>query len=156
MGALFHKTKAQYPWELWVNDTRYAEPDEGFARPPSNQVILLHPNAGYEFGGEGEERLRPALILEILGYNWWRWDESGEMRRPFGASAVVSVADRVGYKRWSVGGAVHILNRYTVGATWMRGEDGGGVAFFANLDVAEVFRRSSSKLRAISEALPVR
>ncbi len=114
--AYFSDSYSQYPWELAWNSARYKR-SSTLAEPPTRQFILAHPGAAFEIvDQDGEQSLEEALILEAIGLYRWRYEDN-KLRRPFGASLVLSwrgsTGDDVGY-----GVLVHLPRSWSLGVTY--------------------------------------
>lgn len=85
--AYHNKTRAIYPWELWINGYLIHESqDKGFAEPPNRQILFLHPSAGLEYRFSEDDRMQEALLLDVIGLYWWKWggENEAEVKRPLG------------------------------------------------------------------------
>jgi hypothetical protein len=127
--AYFDETLVQFPWELGLNSWRFsrkAKRSRGFVLPPSNQLIFLHPMAGLEYIGSAPEgsRLEPAVGLEVLGFNFWKWNDSNEPATAFGLSVVAAFSDRQGTQAGGIGVLARYNHRYAVTTTFRAGKVG--------------------------------
>jgi hypothetical protein len=134
----FFRTHSQYIWELFLNERRHRgerASDRGndlFARPPRDQIILLHPNAAYEYVGGGtrnDKSYRPIVFVEVLGYSRFGWDEdmkngTATFRPGFGASLVATYTPDNTGSHLGYGFIVHAYNKYSLGVT--RRDTGAG------------------------------
>ena len=149
----FNKARSQYPWELAVNDLRYNPPVDKFVEPPRDQIILLHPGLGVEYVQDAEvNRFQPVLVVELIGYNFWRWTDRG-MGTSLGASAVMNLSDHPGYDTLSWGGVIHINQQYSFGVTHSTGPSGGATRVFMSMNVADLVPSKSVKLHKIYDEL---
>jgi hypothetical protein len=85
--AYHNETRAIYPWELLVNGYLVHESqDKGFAEPPNRQILFLHPSAGLEYRFSENDRMQEALLLDVIGFYWWKWggENETEVKRPLG------------------------------------------------------------------------
>lgn len=119
--AYFSSAYSQYPWELALNSSRYKR-SPALAEPPTRQFILAHPGVAYEIIKEdGEQTLKESLILELVGFHRWQFD-GDKLRRPFGASLLVSwhgsTGDEVGY-----GVILHLPRSWSLGVTYRQDSD---------------------------------
>lgn len=131
--AYFADAHSQYPWELALNSSRYQR-SPVLAEPPTRQLILAHPSVAFEIvEQDGEEVLEEALVLEVFGVHTWRF-EGDRLRRPFGASLVVSwhggAGDDTGY-----GVLFHLPRSWSLGVTY---RDDDFSALF-NADLGKLF-----------------
>ena len=72
----------QFSWEYAINSARMkrtGKNPQGFEPIPTSQIIFLHPGASLEWRdarkGSTDSRTKPAVYLEVLGINKWRWNE---------------------------------------------------------------------------------
>lgn len=144
--AYFDEALFQYPWELMINGVWLQRHDErprdehgnrlGFLAAPTSQWILFHPNVAMEYvssAADGQQ-LKPALYVELFGYNHWRWSEPGTMRNALGWSLLASYADRAAADDWRYGVMLHYGNRFDIGITY-DSESKGGV--LVSMDFAQ-------------------
>jgi len=72
--------------------------------PPRYRAIFLHPDIGVQYLREEPrgERLKPALVFQWVGYQWWDWkgDKVADVRA---LSLVSTVADTATQKRHGLG-----------------------------------------------------
>lgn len=103
--------------KIWRNNTE--KHPAGFRLPPSGQLILLHPSAGLDFliRDNQEEMVKPALFLEIIGYNWWNYKNDGSAGFAKGASFLVTYTGRSTATDWGYGAIFHFQNRYSIALT---------------------------------------
>ena len=89
-----YRTEAQplYFWEVGLNsalmstnllgkpcgDRDFDGVRRGFCEVPTGQVIFLHPEGGLRFSRSATktDELKPALLIEILGYYTWKWKDA--------------------------------------------------------------------------------
>ena len=127
--AYFDETLVQFPWELAFNSARFtraARAAHGFAMPPSNQWVLLHPMAGVEYVWSAAKgsRMTPAVAMEILGYNRWSWNAKNKPSGALGASVVAAFSDRAGAQNVGYGVLVRYAHKYSVTVTSRGGKAG--------------------------------
>lgn len=144
----FDEARLQFPWELWVNGLRYGRVNRkagGFAEPPRDQIILAHPGVGMEYvrGAESGSRLEPALLIELIGYNRWRWTQDGTMENAWGASLVQTYSDRAGLSSARPGIMVHWQNKYSVAFT----RNNGSTGILLSVDLAKAVARVEKDAR---------
>ena len=160
-----NEARVQYPWEMVVNGALYQrdinelEAEQGYELalvdrlPPDRQIILLHPGVGLEYvddatdGGHPE----PAVVMEWLGFNTWRYRGSGSdvtMARPLGVSLVTTLSDRDGGKSVGHGLAFHWNHTMTTGVTW---RSGGEVGLFISIGLADRFSSEQGRLSRIKD-----
>lgn len=133
------KGQHQYFWEVWINSLRMgkdlcpADPgsgiQRGFCAVPTSQVIAMHPDVGVRWvrSAASSSELKPALIVELLGYYRWEWrsPKSAEMTDRFGASLAAAYTDASSGNQWSIGPMFHFGDRYNLAFTKASGEKWG-------------------------------
>lgn len=143
----------QYIWEVWFNgrimETKSCPKDPGsgmslgFCRVPNEQWILLHPEAAMRFSNaaNSSSELKAALVVELLGYHHWRWQEANgkqtaEMEGRRGISLAATYTDTSKEKRWAFGPMFH-LGDYAFALTKAGG--GGRWSLVINLPLADKY-----------------
>jgi hypothetical protein len=143
----FQDARSQFWWEMALNSwtyERYTRGKEGLQPPPDHQIILIHPNIGYEYvRGVRGERYKEALVLEAIGYNTWSWTDEGEMKRPLGISLIASFSDRSEVRPWGYGVMLHYNNNLSLGVT--RHAENTGIVI--SLDLAKLFLNKDAKTK---------
>ena len=119
----------QYPWELTINycvshPERKGEsgwrsigcyvpiyshkllarasarsPDAGWAEPPNQRVIFMHPSVGFAYNRKqpAGNQFSPSLVMQWYGrYFWSDYDRRGRIKNPMGVSVVSAYADLAG------------------------------------------------------------
>jgi hypothetical protein len=127
--AYFDDARVQFPWELYVNGWFYGRENRrkgGFAEPPNDQFIFLHPGIGVEYvgGAPSGNRFEAALVLELIGYNRWSWTKAGKIDNAWGASIIQTYSDRAGMSSMRPGVMLHYQSKYSVAFTRKNGETG--------------------------------
>lgn len=117
--SYFAEARSQYPWELYVNSRRYeatVRGRSGVSGPPDWQWIVLHPDVGMQYvrSAAAGDRFKPALVLELVGYNRWSWGADHRPANAWGASLVRSYADTASVPSGAWGIAVHRNNKYSL------------------------------------------
>lgn len=160
-----NEARVQYPWEMLLNgyiyqrDINRLEADQGHELalvdrlPPDRQIILLHPGVGLEYVDDASDggRLEPAVVMEWVGFNSWRYRGSGSnvtMARPLGVSLVTTLSDRNGSKNVGHGLAFHWNHTMTTGITW---RSGGEVGLFISIGLADRFSSEQGRLSKIKD-----
>ncbi len=150
--AYFTEARTQFPHELWLNSTlyaaradRYCEEPGGFCTPPSHQWILLHPSLALEAVPDAPagNRVEPAVVVELIGYNRWRWD-GGTMGTGLGASIIAIASDRADTDELGYGLLLHYDHQWSLGLT--RRNDTTGIVLSYQL-----WNRSDSRLSGLRE-----
>ena len=127
--SYFADARSQYPWELFVNSWRYEETvrnREGISGPPAWQWIVLHPDVGLQYvdSAAAGDRFKPALVLELIGYNRWTWGGDNRPRNAWGASLVRTYADTASVPSGGWGIAIHRHSKYTLTLNRLEGKTG--------------------------------
>ncbi len=120
----FNNARSLYPWELWANSALYDRfaSDTGFANPPNNQLILLHPAPAMIYSPEADDTLEPGLLLELAGWYRWTWDdEGGAQGIPIGGSVILAWDGA--NNEPGIGGMIHLPRNWSIGATLNSDED---------------------------------
>jgi hypothetical protein len=144
----FTEARSQYPWELYVNSLVYESKlraDLGISGPPNWQWIVLHPDVGLQYVHDAAQgdRMLPALVLELIGYNRWRWGADGRPENAWGASLVRTYADSTSVSTGAWGIAVHRNSKYSIAVT--RGDGKTGVLL--SVDLAGAVTQASQEWR---------
>ncbi len=139
----FKRMKAETPFETALNTGRYGNSTDAarFARPPVDQIIFLHPSAGYEVTGFEAGDVAPTLLLEVIGYNRLSWTGGTISDWPVGISLAASYAlGETDADRLGVGALLHVQSAYSLGA-FVRGV-GGDNEWVAtvNFDLWQLFQ----------------
>ncbi|MEX0732016.1 MAG: hypothetical protein WED00_07805 [Aquisalimonadaceae bacterium] len=150
--AYFTEARSQFPWELWANgkryalhkDERYCDQQGGFCSPPEYQWILLHPGVALEYveGSPSGNRVEPALVLELIGYNQWTWN-GASMGTAFGGSVIGVVSDRADTEDVGYGIMLHYNHRWSIGIT----RHGGATGMFLSYELWETAETRVDSLR---------
>ena len=142
------EARSQTPIELAINSWRFKHDlaTEGFVRPPSQQIIALHPSVAMEYVGDADDgsRFEPALMVEWIGINRWRWrgGESPRMEDPIGVSLVSTYSDRAGTRDVGHGIVLHYKHVYSLGVT----RHGGDTGVFVSVDLQKLLMDKKEKL----------
>lgn len=127
--SYFADARSQYPWELLVNSWRYERTVRGklgISGPPDWQWIVMHPDIGMQYvrsAAQGD-RFKPALLLEVIGYNWWTWGDDHRPRNAWGVSLARTYADTASVPSGAWGVTVHRNNKYALTLTRREGKTG--------------------------------
>ncbi|MCP4451351.1 MAG: hypothetical protein GY809_07815 [Planctomycetes bacterium] len=143
----------QWPWELaFVNGPIYEytlKHEKGLGRVPEWQLIVAHPDVALEYvgGATDGDQFKPALMIEIIGADFWSWETGAKQKGPLGlpfplgAGLVATFTDRANSDDWGLGGVIHINHIYNLGAT-VRGSDTG---IFFSVNLAKLFEDKRKK-----------
>jgi len=149
----FDKSLPQWPWELaLVNGPIYGNTlkhEKGLGKIPDWQLIVAHPDVALEYvgGASDGDQFSPALMIEIIGANFWSWKDGAKQKGPLGfpiplgMGFITTFADRADADDWGFGGVIHFNHVYNVGATF-RGSDTG---IFVSVNLAKLFENKSKK-----------
>lgn len=116
----------QYFWEVWLNGRLMDCPQNekgipvGFCPVPTQQWLLLHPEAALVFNHKAGQSsdLQPSLTVELLGYHRWEWaGNNAQMRKRFGVSLLAAYSKHDGRNHWSFGPKFVFGAGYHLGVT---------------------------------------
>jgi hypothetical protein len=171
-NAYLYDAQFQYWWELAFNryletqcpgfhrsiaslisrSCAHGERDEfgnelGFREPPNFKATVLHPDLGvmYLDAEPNGDRFKPAVVIQVIGYEWWDWNASRiENRR--GLSLVATASDNSRVSALGVGLQFR-WGGYALALT----SHGGELAVTLNLDlvghIAEVNPKWAEELK---------
>lgn len=132
----FLKTmRSQTSIEQGINGWWYRRNETvAFSKPPSMQLIVLHPIALVEYldAAKDGDQLNEAYGLEVLGLNWW---EKREWYIPTGGSILALYSDREEVEGWGAGFALHFDSFYTLGIATHSGD----TSVFLSADLWKIF-----------------
>lgn len=130
---------SQYPWEVAINGRGVRGDD--WLKPPSRQIVLLHPSIGIEAAGTTLKRLRrhDVVMVEPLGLLFYRADRSSY----FGASAVVSLPSDADA---GIGVLLHAGPAVKLGWVW-RSQDAGGSGAIVSVDLFQWLSNAPAEFR---------
>lgn len=134
--AYFDEARSQTVIEYVVNGWIWHRDDvrlQGFPPPPTWQLILLHPGVSLEYADVPREsdRFKPAVHLEVLGFNRWRYAADGSMGPALGASLGLLYSDRDQTRDVRTLLQLHYRSRYSIGFSY--GDGDMGVTLSADL-----------------------
>jgi len=116
----FHTSSlAVLPWELALNNLSYKSAAAGFSGPPDYQWLLLHPSAAVVYDTRQNDKLQPAILLDVIGRYQWQWggQDNAQITRQFGYSLAMSWHGRSpGY-----GLAIHLPRNWSLALTRSHG-----------------------------------
>lgn len=141
----------QWPWENMINGAIYEKAIEGktgSVEPPTFQVIAAHPDVVLEYVPDAEDgqQFKGALMVEVVGVNFWKWKDNGDMGGvlfgyPVGVGLVTTFTDRAGLDDWGYGGILHLNHLFNIGVTVRDGD----VGYFVSANLARLFRKGTEK-----------
>jgi hypothetical protein len=149
----FDESIPQWPWELaLVNGPIYGNKlkhEKGLGKLPDWQLIVAHPEVALEYvdGAADGDQLKPALMVELVGADFWSWKDGAKQKGPWGSpiplglGLVATFTDRADSDDWGFGGIIHFNHIYNIGATF-RGSDTG---IFVSVNLAKLFENKSKK-----------
>jgi hypothetical protein len=139
----FNTVSVQFPWELAFNSWRFTENNaetlQNFPRAPNSKFILLHPSLGFEHIDTpgGDTSTNAAVVLEIFGYERWRWRGAKATNR-WGLSAIVSYADISGMDEIGYGVLLHTpVKNIAFGAVYRDGDAGSETGIVLNFNLSK-------------------
>jgi len=117
-------TRAQLPWELFVNNVIYSAnrpEDRIWHEPPNGAVVFVHPTVGLGLKDSKGKDSRINAVVEVLGYSRWSYDAKTYGRtNEWGVSAIAVYDKRDDAKDWSYGALVRTPLFNNVGFAWAR------------------------------------
>jgi len=144
----FSTARSQYLWELLLNGAVMGDSRQevggvrrGFRSVPHGQWLLLHPNVAFEYA-EAEpdgDRFAGTVLLDLVGYNRWRWNRDGSMGFALGASLIVAASDHAVHNDVGWGVMVHLNHRWSAGVVF-----GDTPTYVVSGDVAQLWTRVSN------------
>jgi hypothetical protein len=146
--SYFNEVSVQYPWELALNGWRFQkdisrEERAGFPRAPEQKLIALHPSPAFEYAEAigGEHSTQAAVVVELLGYERWRWRE-GKAANRVGVSLAASFTDVPGADAVGYGIVLHTpFRNVSIGAVWRDGDDGDSINLIFNVNLAALIQQ---------------
>lgn len=164
-NSYFNDAPLQYIWELganaWLIDwkegqkKREFEEDKkktgskiayvAYVEPPTWQLTILHPSVALDYvgGADAGSRLKPAVILEVIGANWWGYNKTNKATDVRGISAIVSYADRAGTKSTGAGVLVRWDTKYSLAVTRYGNDEG----IMLNIDLAQYIGEKNDRIK---------
>jgi len=146
-NSYFNDVSVQYPWELALNSWRFQksvqiEQRMRFPRAPEQKLIALHPSPAFEYAKVSHERSsQAAVVVEVLGFERWRWREGAAISR-IGASIAVSFSDVPGADTMGYGLMFRTpMRNMSVGAVWRDTDEGDSINLIFNFDIARLIQK---------------
>lgn len=109
----------------------------GWRAVPEYHIVYFHPDVGAQYNTEEPkgDRLKPSLVFQWLGYQWWSWQGS-KVSNLRGVSFVTSVSDNKVARTFGHGMQIQI-NQFAVAFT----NHGGKPAITLSLNLADKFAK---------------
>jgi hypothetical protein len=147
-NSYFNEVSVQYPWELALNSARFQKNTpkterEGFPRAPEHKLIALHPVAGFEYAEVtgGDHSTQAAVVVELVGYERWRWRDGKAVNR-VGMSLAASFTDLPGADVVGYGVVFHTpVRNISIGAVWRDGDHGDSINLIFNVNLAALIQQ---------------
>lgn len=83
--SFFEATNYPMLWESLINQQfdrfTYVIGDYGLAEPPTEQLTVIRPSVAAGFANGHGQSPTPELVLEVVGYTTWDWDEADAVNR---------------------------------------------------------------------------
>jgi hypothetical protein len=149
----FSVARSQYPWELALNgglmkDTRPVVDGVsfGFRDVPRYQVVFLHPYVSFEYAPDEPEgnRFAGIALVDLIGYNRWRWKDDGSMGFAVGGSLIIAMGDHANMDDIGWGAMLHLDHKWSIGVTFA----GDKRAVLVSGDVAQLWTKASAATKA--------
>jgi hypothetical protein len=145
--SYFNEVSVQYPWELALNSWQFQKKvpvaeRAGFPRAPEQKLIALHPVPAFEYADVGgDHSTQAAVVVELFGYERWRWRE-GKAANRVGISLAASFSDVPGADPIGYGLMIHTpIRNMSIGAVWRDGDAGESINFVFNMDPAALIQQ---------------
>jgi hypothetical protein len=145
----FSRGRSQYIWELALNGFRLSDTRQeitpgvkgGFREVPRDQIMFLHPNVALEYAQAEAEgnKFNGTVLVDLVGYNRWRWKPDGSMGFALGGSLLMAASDHAITDDVALGFMVHVNNRWSLGMVF-GGED---PTWVVSADVAQLWTKVS-------------
>lgn len=142
-NTYLYDSKPMYPLDHFFTDMWNAKEDIGFPKPPRKQYFVIHPTVSLEYASAATDgqQLKPVLLVEVLGINWWNLEDRPHKGIPLlnafsGISLTASYADRAGVKDNGYGALFTFNNVYSIGVS----RYGTETAVSVSMDLANLFR----------------
>jgi hypothetical protein len=116
-----------------------------YVEPPSWAAVFFHPSVALDYVGSADpgSRLKPALALEVIGVNWWNYnDKTNKAEDLRGISAIVSYADRAGARSTGVGLMVRWDTGYSLAVT----RHGSETGVMVSIDLAQFAQKKNDQI----------
>ena len=146
-NSYFNEVSVQYPWELALNSWRFQKQvpqaeRAGFPRAPTHKLNALHPVPAFEYADVGNEHsTQAAVVVELIGYERWRWRE-GKAANRVGVSLAASFSDVPGRDVVGYGVVLHTpVRNMSIGAIWRDSDTGDSINLIFNMDPAALIQQ---------------
>lgn len=120
----YMKAEPLWPWEHWGNRPVVTSKDviiegnlQGFRDPVEYQILFLHPTTALQYVNNQDTKLKPAVILDVLGINKLDWEQGGGDLDSYGASAILSLSEMKGKTKVGWGLRFFYNRTYSFGIT---------------------------------------
>jgi hypothetical protein len=112
--------------------------------------MFLHPDVAFAYAADEPEgnRFAGLAIVDLVGYNRWKWNADGSMGLALGASVILTMGDHVNMDDVGYGFMVHVANRWSVGMTFANGRQ----AVLVSGDVAQLWTKVSAAKQKLVKA----
>jgi hypothetical protein len=145
-NSYFNEVSVQYPWELALNGYRFQKKTAdraGFPRAPEQKLIALHPVPAFEYAEVtgGERSTQAAVVVELFGYERWRWRDGKAVHR-VGMSLAASFTDLPGADAIGYGIVFHTpLRNVSIGAVWRDCDGCDSINLIFNVNLAALIQQ---------------
>jgi hypothetical protein len=145
----FDTSRFQYPWELVINDWRFSTGGKaGFVSPPEDQLVVLHPSVGVRYNGKGQQNFEPQFLMEVLGYQRWRWD-GAEQKGLMGGSFILAWSNQQNERKTGWGAMMHMPKNYSIGIIRQTINGSNAVSFVLSADLGKLFEDKPALKKAL-------
>lgn len=122
--SYYEKAEPLWIWELPVNNKIFTAKDNvlngnllGFREPVSHQILYFHPTTAMLYVPDQEAKFKPAILVDIIGYNWLKWKNQNTDLDSFGGSAIISLSEFQGKTNIGWGFRFFYNRNYSFGVT---------------------------------------
>lgn len=140
----YSESKSQTIWELALNGALFQKEnnEHEFAKPPSWQLVFMHPNIVIENVGDAidGDQLKEAVMIEAIGADWWKQDK---WFLPSGGAFIATYSDRSDVNDWGYGVSLNFDSKFTLGAS----DHGGDIGFFITIDFLKLIQDKTSTIK---------
>ena len=92
------------------------------------------------------------VVVDLAGYNRWKWNPDGSMGRALGASVIMALSDHATMTDITWGFMVHVNNRFSIGM----GFDRSNQSVLMSADVAKLWTKTSDARKQALKLVPVK
>lgn len=136
----YDKAEPLWWWEHWINKPVVTSKDviingnlQGFRDPVPYQILFLHPTTALQYVNDQDAKLKPAVIMDVLGFNMLDWEQGGGDLDSYGASVILSLSEMEGKTNLGWGLRFFYNKTYSFGIT----KNSDQIGFFISVGAVE-------------------